>query len=166
MCVAAAATSWRLRRRARSGSTKELCALSYVSARMGQLLRAAQGRAPLDTATRIVPVPLHAERERERGFNQAARLARSLATLSRLPLDEWSVVRTAHTSLHRAGMDARARRETVEGAFQVERPRLIAGERILLVDDVLTTGATVSSCAQALKAAGAEDVFVLTVAQA
>lgn len=138
----------------------------YVGARLGQLLFEAQGRPPLDAATRIVPVPLHAERERERGFNQAALLARALATRAKLPLDEWSVARTVHTSRHRAGMDARARRETVESAFRVERPRLVAGERILLVDDVFTTGATVSACARALKDAGAADVFVLTVARA
>ena len=138
----------------------------YVSARLGQLLYAVQGRPPLRAATRIVPVPLHAERERERGFNQATLLAHALATLSGLPLDERSVVRTIHTTRHRAGMDARARRETVESAFQVERPRLIAGERILLVDDVFTTGATVSACARALKESGAEEVFVLTVARA
>jgi ComF family protein len=138
----------------------------HVSARLGQLLCAAQGRPPLDTATRIVPVPLHAERERERGFNQATLLARALASRANLPLDEWSVVRTEHTSRHRAGMDRRARRETVERAFQVTRPRLIAGERILLVDDVFTTGATVSACAQALKEARAQEVFVLTLARA
>jgi ComF family protein len=137
-----------------------------VSARLGQLLLAAQQRPPLDTATRIVPVPLHAERERERGFNQATALARALSLLSGLPLDEWSVTRTKHTPRHRAGMDARARRETVESAFQVKRPRLIAGERILLVDDVFTTGATASACAQALKEAGAADVLMLTVARA
>jgi ComF family protein len=138
----------------------------HVSARLGRLLFDAGRRPPLDSATRILPVPLHAERERERGFNQATLLARALAALSELPLDEWSIVRAKHTPRHRAGMDARARRETVEGAFRVERPRLVAGERILLVDDVLTTGATVSACAQALKDAGAAEVFVLTVAQA
>jgi ComF family protein len=138
----------------------------HVPERLAGLLCAAQGRSPLDTATRIVPVPLHAERERERGFNQATLLARAVASRANLPLDEWSVVRTGHTSRHRAGMDRRARRETVEGAFQVTRPRLVRGERILLVDDVYTTGATVSSCAQSLKDAGAEEVFVLTVAQA
>lgn len=139
---------------------------AHVSMRLAHLLFAAQQRPPLDLATRLVPVPLHAERERERGFNQAASLARSLAALSRLPLDEWSVTRTTHTPRHRAGMDAQARRETVESAFQVARPRLVAGERILLIDDVFTTGATVSSCAQTLKDAGAQDVFVLTVARA
>ncbi|HJR07011.1 MAG TPA: ComF family protein [Pyrinomonadaceae bacterium] len=138
----------------------------HVSARLAGLLFAAARRPPFDTATRIVPVPLHAERERERGFNQATLLARSMATLSGLPLDEWSVVRNTHTSRHRAGMDARARRETVEGAFRVERPRLVAGERVLLVDDVFTTGATVSACAQALRDASAADVFVLTLARA
>lgn len=137
-----------------------------VSARLGRLLFAALRRPPIDAATRIVPVPLHAERLRERGFNQAALLARTLSALSALPLDEWSLVRDAHTPRHRAGMDARARRETVEHAFRVERPRLIAGERILLIDDVFTTGATVSACAQALKDAGARDVFVLTIARA
>jgi ComF family protein len=138
----------------------------HVAERLGRLLFAAQGRPPLARATRIVPVPLHAERERERGFNQATLLARALASRTGLPLDEWSVVRTGHTARHRAGMDRRARRETVERAFQVTRPRLVEGERILLVDDVFTTGATVSSCAQAFTEAGAEEVFVLTVARA
>jgi ComF family protein len=138
----------------------------HVSARLGQLLYAAQQRPPLDRATRIMPVPLHAERERERGFNQATLLGRALASRSNLPLDEWSVARARHTARHRAGMDARGRRETVERAFRVERPRLVEGERILLIDDVFTTGATVSACAQALKEAGAEDVFVLTVVRA
>jgi predicted amidophosphoribosyltransferase len=62
-------------------------------------------------------------------------------------------------------MDARARRESVEAAFEVRRPRLVETERILLVDDVYTTGATVSSCALTLRAAGAQEVFVLTVAR-
>lgn len=138
----------------------------HVSARLAHLLREVQQRPPLSSATRVVPVPLHAERERERGFNQAAIIARVVAKQSRLVLDEWSLARTTHTERHRAGMDARARRETVEEAFKVLRPRLIAGEHVLLVDDVLTTGATVSACARALKDAGARDVFVLTVARA
>ena len=137
-----------------------------VGARLAGLLHAAQRRPPLDAATRVMPVPLHPVRERERGFNQSARLARALAKLSRLPLDEWSVARTAHTERHRAGMDARARRETVENAFEVVRPRLVAGESILLVDDVFTTGATVSACARAFKEAGARAVYVLTAARA
>lgn len=138
---------------------------TYVASRLAHLLYQTQQRPPLRIATRIVPVPLHPERQRERGFNQAATLGQALAHLSGLPLDEWSLVRTLHTERHRSGMDAQARRESVSEAFQVERPRLIERERILLIDDVLTTGATVSACATALKAAGAEQVFVLTVAR-
>jgi ComF family protein len=138
----------------------------FVAARVARLLAGAQSRAPLDAATLVVPVPLHAERERERGFNQAALLGRALAKSSGLPLDEHSLVRVAHSERHRAGMDARARRETVEDAFAVARPRLVEGRRILLVDDVFTTGATVSACSSALLASGAEEVFALTVARA
>jgi ComF family protein len=127
---------------------------------------ATQQRAPLNSANLIIPVPLHAERERERGFNQAVLLARELARLSRLPLDEHSVVRRVHTERHRAGMDARARRDSVADAFAIRHPKLVAGQRVLLVDDVFTTGATVSACAAALKDAGAEEVYVLTIARA
>ena len=138
----------------------------HVGTRLARLLVATQQRPPLNAATRIMPVPLHRERERERGFNQATLLARALARRTGLTLDEHSLIRTTHTAQHRAGMDARARRETVVAAFEVARPRLVAGEHILLVDDVFTTGATVAACAHALKAAGAAEVYVLTVARA
>jgi len=138
----------------------------HVGDRLTRLLLETQCRTPLASATLIVPVPLHAERERERGFNQAALLGRALASRSNLPLDELSLVRVTHTEQHRAGMDARARRESVEEAFCVARPRLVEDEYVLLLDDVFTTGATVSSCARALRAAGARAVFVLTVARA
>ena len=136
----------------------------FVHARLAGLLASAAARAPLQTATLAVPVPLHAERERERGFNQAALLAQTLAKRTGLRLDEWSLARVEQSARHRAGMDARARRETVENAFAVTRPRVVEGERVLLVDDVFTTGATVSACASALLASGAAEVFVLTVA--
>ena len=137
----------------------------HVATRLAQLLFETGQREPLQSATRIVPVPLHPERLRERGFNQAAMLGGALARLTGLPVDEWSLVRTIHTERHRAGMDARARRESVENAFAVRRPRLVENERILLVDDVYTSGATVSSCAGALKRAGAQEVYVLTIAR-
>lgn len=136
-----------------------------VSPRLARLLVEMQSRAPLDNTTLIVPIPLHPERERERGFNQAAMLARAVARSTNLPCDERSLVRHLHTERHRAGMDVRARRESVANAFTVERPRLVRGERILLVDDVFTTGATASACAGVLKEAGASEVFVLTVAR-
>jgi ComF family protein len=113
-----------------------------------------------------VPVPLHSERERERGFNQAAWLARALARLNHLPLDEHSVVRQVHTDRHRSGIDSRARRDSVAKAFKLRHTKFVSGRRVLLVDDVFTTGATVSVCAGVLKEAGAEKVFVLTLARA
>ncbi|HVF86613.1 MAG TPA: hypothetical protein VM866_03445, partial [Pyrinomonadaceae bacterium] len=130
-----------------------------------RLLHEAQRRAPLDRATRIIPTPLHEKRERERGFNQAAVLGHTLAALSGLPIDEQSLVRVTGTEHHRAGMDSRGRRESVEEAFEVRRQRLIEGERPLLIDDVFTTGATASACAKALREAGAQEVFVLTAAR-
>lgn len=137
----------------------------HVATRLAQILFETGQREPLRSATRIMPVPLHPERLRERGFNQAAMLAGALARLARLPFDEWSLIRTTHTAKHRAGMDARSRRESVEDAFEVRRPRLVENERILLIDDVYTSGATVSACAEVLKRAGAQEVFVLTIAR-
>lgn len=137
----------------------------HVCARLGALLAETQKRRPLSAATRIIPVPLHPEREKARGFNQAAVIGRALSRATALPCDEVSLIRSHHTDRHRAGMDAKDRRATVLDAFRVTYPALIAGEHVLLVDDVFTTGATVSSCAKALLVAGAAEVFVLTIAR-
>ena len=135
---------------------------SYLEA----LLLAAAAREPLSDSTKVVPVPLHARRLKTRGFNQAALIARMIARRRGLPLDEVSLERVSGTEKYRAGMDPKGRRETVAGAFVVRHPRLIADEKVLLVDDVFTTGATVSACAEALLAAGARQVFVLTIGRA
>ena len=120
---------------------------------------------PLAESTSIVPVPLHAERQKVRGFNQASVIARSLSTPLRLPLNEISLIRRQHAEKYRAGLDARGRTETVEQAFEVIHPKLVLGEKILLVDDVFTTGATAAACSRVLREAGAEKVFVLTIAR-
>ena len=137
----------------------------HVAHRLARLIFAAQQRAPINTADLIIPVPLHPARERERGFNQAALLAQALALLSKLPINDHTVMRRIHTERHRSGMDSIARRQSVANAFSVVRSDSVAGKRVLLIDDVFTTGATVSACAAALKAAGAEEVFVLTIAR-
>ncbi|MEP6718103.1 MAG: ComF family protein [bacterium] len=137
----------------------------HVCRRLVDLLANVQSQHPLNQATRIVPVPLHKERQKARGFNQAAVIAHALSLAIALPVDEISLLRTEHTSRHRAGMDARDRRESVANAFSVPYPALIAGERVLLIDDVFTTGATVSACAKALLDAGAAEVCVLTIAR-
>ena len=138
----------------------------HIPRQLEQLLVVAAKREPLNQSTRVVPVPLHNSRLRSRGFNQAATLAQVLSRGLALPLDEASLVRVSSTEKYRAGLDAKGRRDTVAGAFEVLHPRLVAGETVLLVDDVFTTGATVSACAEALRTAGARDVFVLTISRA
>lgn len=137
----------------------------HICGRLKKLLVETQRCYPLKEATVIVPVPLHPEREKARGFNQAGLLGRELSRCTSLPCDEVSLVRKHHTNRHRAGMDAKGRRDTVDHAFAVAYPALIAGEKVLLVDDVFTTGATVSSCAKTLLQAGAAHVYVLTIAR-
>ena len=144
----------------------ELKRQPHLSQQLETLLLAAASREPLNRCARIIPVPLHEGRLRSRGFNQASLLAQALSRGLRLPLDEASLVRVSSTEKYRAGLDAKGRQDTVTGAFEVRHPRLIANDDILLVDDVFTTGATVSTCAEALTGAGARNVFVLTLARA
>lgn len=129
------------------------------------LLLCAAQREPLNTATRIIPVPLHEKRARERGFNQSSIIADALAKPLKLPIDETSLTRIRGSGKYRAGLDAKGRRDTVTNAFLVRYPKLVEDESVLLVDDVFTTGATVNACAEALVKAKAREVFVLTIAR-
>lgn len=138
----------------------------HLAPHLENLLVAAALRDPLITSSRIVPVPLHHQRLRARGFNQAVIIAQALSKSLGLPSDEISLLRVSSSDKYRAGLDAKGRQETVAGAFEVRHPRLVESEDILLVDDVFTTGATVSACAETLLAAGAKSVFVLTIARA
>ncbi len=113
----------------------------------------------------IVPVPLHIERLRERGFNQAEIIGEKLSQIINRPIDAASLIRIKPTTKHRTGMDAIDRQKSVANAFTVERPRLIKDAAILLVDDLFTTGSTLSACAQTLIDAGATRVNVLTLAR-
>ena len=137
----------------------------YLAPFLNQLLADVAQRAPLNEATRIMPVPLHANRARERGFNQAAVIAATLAKRLQLPVDETSLVRATGSEKYRAGLDAKGRRDTVAGAFAVRHPRLVENEDVLLIDDVFTTGATVDACSEVLVASGARNVYVLTIAR-
>ena len=147
-------------------SVLELKRQPFLAPRLEALLIAVAKREPLNSSTRIVPVPLHDRRLRARGFNQATVMAEALSRALGLPLDEVSLVRVSSTEKYRAGLDAKGRCETVAGAFAVRHQRLVANENILLVDDVFTTGATVCACAAALHDAGAQNVFVLTISRA
>ena len=138
----------------------------YVPRHVEELLVAAAARERLHESTTVMPVPLHPKRLRARGFNQASILAQVLSKNLRLPLDEVSLSRVTWSEKYRAGLDEKGRRDTVVSAFKVTHPRFVAGGDILLVDDVFTTGATVSACAEVLFTAGAQSVFVLTLARA
>lgn len=114
----------------------------------------------------IIPVPLSKIRSIERGFNQAEIIAAEVGRVMRVAVDSLSLTRTLHTPIHRGGMDKKARELTVVKGFSVTRPNLVKGREILLVDDVLTSGATSSACARALKRAGSGSVTVFTLARA
>jgi ComF family protein len=120
----------------------------------------------------IVPVPLHPSRRRERGFNQSELLAAGLVRALKRQ-SGGALPRVAKACLHRkratppqTGLSVAARRENLRGAFEVAKPEEVRGRAVVLVDDVMTTGATLSACARALKRAGAMQVMGLTLARA
>ncbi len=125
------------------------------------------GRELIAQADVIVPVPLHPRRLWTRRYNQASELARVLAQMNRKPFAPLALLRARRTPSQGDMASARARRRNVRGAFVVPRGRAGAfqGKTVLLVDDVLTTGATVEACARALKRAGAAKVLVLALAR-
>lgn len=112
----------------------------------------------------IVPVPLHPARERERGFNQAALLAELLATKAALPLR--AVLERIRYTTTQTAYDRAERMENLHDAFRLRKNRDVRELRVLLIDDVLTTGSTLSECARVLKAAGAISVHAATAARA
>ncbi|WP_321384562.1 ComF family protein [Rhizobium sp.] len=129
------------------------------------MLRA--GKEAMAEADAIVPVPLHRWRLFSRQYNQSAELGRSLSLLSGKPMVSSVLVRVKRTQ-KQVGLTAKGRAENVKGAFKVlERRRdEVLGRRLVLIDDVYTTGATVNAASRALKRAGAAEVTVLTFAMA
>ena len=118
--------------------------------------------APDVAADLIVPLPLHPSRLRERGFNQALELARPVAVTLGLPLDSRICTRIRHTPAQ-AGLPWKKREQNIRGAFHCACD--LSGRRILLVDDVMTTGASLDECARTLKLHGASEVVLLVVAR-
>jgi len=136
-----------------------------VAARLvAELLRESAVTEALSGSVVLVEVPLHPRRRARRGFNQAELLAEALARAAGRPRARGALVRRRET-LPQTGLSARARRRNVANAFAVRQRARIAGRRVVLVDDVLTTGATLTACARALRAAGAREVRVVTVAR-
>ena len=137
---------------------------SYLASAIAQIQPAFSGAAPI-----VVPVPLYGRKRRQRGFNQAELIARAaLKRLSasgmRLEIKPGLLKRQRVTS-SQTGLTRHQRRANLRGAFVVQDRAAIAGRDILIVDDVFTTGTTVSECARLLMRAGARRVFVVTVAR-
>lgn len=112
----------------------------------------------------LVPVPLHPLKEREREFNQSARLARHLSRATNIPCEE-GILRRAKPTGTQTHLNREQRAANMKSAFAVRPGASLADSRIVLVDDVLTTGATTNDCARALRHAGAAEVCVWTVAR-
>lgn len=112
----------------------------------------------------IVPVPLHRARERERGFNQAALLADLLS--AEKPIQSKPVLERTRYTTTQTAFDRTERMENLRGAFRLRKHADVRGLRVLLIDDILTTGSTVSECARVLKQAGASSVHAATAARA
>jgi ComF family protein len=112
----------------------------------------------------IVPVPLHWQRRWRRGFNQAELLAQEISKHRRIPI--LNALRRVKSTPNQAGLTSAGRRKNIAGAFQSRKGIDLTGKRILLIDDVFTTGATASACGRALKKAGAGNVSLLTLARA
>ncbi len=137
-----------------------------LAAPLGSLiLAAAQEHLTLQDYDIVVPVPLHRERLRERGFNQSFLLARPLARVGRIPIVH-ALDRTVNTKAQ-VGLQGPARRANVKDVFAVvpRRREQVTRRNVLLVDDVMTTGSTVDECSKALKAAGAKTVDVIALAR-
>jgi ComF family protein len=133
-----------------------------LSAPLGRLLARALPRE--QSFDLIVPLPLHWRKRWQRGFNQAELLARVIGRRTHVPVQ--MALRRVRNTPAQAGLTSAKRRLNVSGAFRTKKRAAIDGRRVLLIDDVMTTGATSASCARALKRAGARHVTLLTLARA
>lgn len=133
-----------------------------LAAPLGALMVSAWPRWAM-AADVVVPIPLHADRQRERGYNQAELLARRFATAVKLPMNHLALIRQRHTR-PQADLDGLARLTNMQQAFVADSTH-VRRQRVLLVDDVCTTGATLNAAAEALLAAGATSVSAYCLAR-
>ena len=135
----------------------------YAAFHMAEMIRDRLHDSDMEAFDLIVPVPLHASRERERGFNQAFLLAKALGKMREEPVCKAAIYMKRPT-IDQTRLGRQGRFKNLRGSFNTGDGINLKGKRILLIDDVLTTGATADDCARALKEAGAEAVVVATLA--
>lgn len=130
----------------------------------GKLFGASLQQDPqISSADLICPVPLHPKKERKRGYNQSYHVAFGLSQSLNIPVDQANLVRSSHTSTQ-TRKSRWERWQNVEGIFELKNPHMFSGKHIILVDDVVTTGATIEACATAIKSACEARISVLTLA--
>jgi ComF family protein len=136
---------------------------TYLSRIFAGFMRDFMDREGLE-ADLIIPVPLYSRRERLRGFNQAALLAKYLSRSTGIAYEAKNLMRTRNTAIMH-NLSVLERRENVNAAFRLKNPQQLLEKRILLIDDILTTGATIEECSRILYEAGAAEVTALTLAK-
>ena len=143
---------------------RQLSIGEFFGRRIGRVLaKSFPGRGP---TPRVIPVPLHPSRQKQRGYNQSDAIATGLARTTGFPLDHNLLVRIRKTK-DQTKLSPKERIANVRGAFKVSRPGSFAGQQVFLVDDVMTTGATLAECIRVISADDADDVqaVVLTLAR-
>jgi ComF family protein len=135
---------------------------------LGRMLAESIAKLGIDcSSTLVIPVPLHPSKRRQRGFNQSELIVR--AALKHFPISgaelSTNVLERRRDTVSQIGLTRPQRNENIRGAFRVMHLNTVAGRNVLLVDDVLTTGTTVSECARILRKADAKRVWVATVAR-
>lgn len=135
----------------------------YLSRTLGQMMAKTMAGLDLQRPDVLLPIPLHSQRLRQRGFNQALELARPVARELCIPLDPWLAVRHKATA-PQTSLSPKDRYHNVRGAFQVKKD--VSGLKIAIIDDVMTTGHTANALAKILQKAGAREITVWVLARA
>ena len=138
------------------------CLANKIGYYMANLLREENC---LDCVSLIIPVPLHKKRIRKRGYNQSELIGETISQIVHVPINTTSLQRVKNT-ISQTKLDRHQRTQNVADAFNVIKKEEIEGKKIVLIDDVITTGSTINACARELKQNGAEEVFALSAVKA
>ena len=141
-------------------------AFGKIAVKVGELIeRKLSENKLISENTLLIPIPLHKTRLRERGYNQSLLLCKAIASETELPYEDYVLKRVRYTG-SQTKLNAKQRLENVKNAFVVINQDKILNKTVILVDDVITTGATMNSCARVIRESGAYDVFLLSAIKA